>query len=65
MKKTSSHVILSAAQDLVLARSSQWRPEILRGAQDDIWRQVCNSMYRQLAKVLLRTEGRRGYLISH
>jgi hypothetical protein len=33
---SAAHVILSAAKDLSLAGSSQWRPEILRCAQDDI-----------------------------
>jgi hypothetical protein len=36
MKQPRSPVILSAAKDLAPAVSSQGRPEILRGAQDDI-----------------------------
>jgi hypothetical protein len=42
MKKPLSPVILSAAKDLrpLLARHD--KREILRGAQDDIWRQVGN-----------------------
>ena len=44
MKKALPYVMLSAAKDLALVASSQWEPQILRGAQDDIWSQVFNSM---------------------
>jgi hypothetical protein len=46
------HVILGAAKDLSLAVSSQGCPEILRGAQDDIWRQVWNGVlqFRRLKR---------------
>jgi len=42
MKKPRSPVILSAAKDLARAMSSQRGPQILRCAQDDMWRQVGN-----------------------
>jgi hypothetical protein len=44
MKKTPSPVILSAAKDLTLVMASLWKPEILRCAQDDIWKQVWNGL---------------------
>jgi hypothetical protein len=37
MKKALPYVILSAAKDIALDVSSQWGPQILRYAQDDIW----------------------------
>jgi hypothetical protein len=37
MKKALPYVMLSAAKDLALVVSSQWGPQILRGAQHDIW----------------------------
>ena len=44
MKKTLLSVILSAAKDLRLPLARRDKREILRGAQDDIWSQVFNSM---------------------
>jgi hypothetical protein len=44
MKKTLSHVILSAAKDLRPPLTRHGQREILRCAQDDIGRQVGNDM---------------------
>jgi hypothetical protein len=44
MKKTRSPVILSAAKDLRSPAIRAQTPEILRCAQDDIWRQVWNGI---------------------
>ncbi len=43
-------VILSAAKDLARAGSSQWEPQIHRGDQDDIWRQVGNGKLLRYSK---------------
>ncbi len=44
MKKTLWHVILSAAKNLVCTFSIGWRPQILRGAQNDMSKPLFNGI---------------------